>query len=75
MCGGGGKKQDLPPAVDPAEERAKADEEATVKANSKAAADKLRRQKQSLLASGAQGNAAQGQTMSVMAQGKPTLGS
>jgi hypothetical protein len=71
MCGGSG----LPPATDPKAERDAAAAEATAAANAKAADARRNRQKQSLLAAGAQGNTSAATTSSVLAQGKDKLGS
>lgn len=72
MCGGG---PSLPPAPDPKAERVKAETDATVAANAKAADAARAKRNQSLLASGASGvtnnNAT---TSSVLAQGKDKLG-
>ncbi|ANA34462.1 hypothetical protein LMG18090_04039 [Ralstonia mannitolilytica] len=73
MCGGG---PDIPAKTDPAAEREKADALATQSANEKAAALKVARQRQSLLAAGAGGgNGGTPATSTVLAQGKPLLGS
>lgn len=75
MCGGG---PDIPAKIDPAAEREKADALATQSANEKAAALKVARQRQSLLAAGAGGGGGTGgtpATSTVLAQGKPLLGS
>lgn len=71
MCGGG---PSLPPQTDPKEERKAAEADATNTANAKIAADRRRKQQQSLLASGADGSTTQAQTSSVLAIGKDKLG-
>lgn len=72
MCGGG---PSLPPQTDPKEERLKNEAEATTNANAKVAADRRKRQQQSLLATGAAGATGTPATSTVLAQGKQKLGS
>lgn len=72
MCGGG---PSLPPAVDPAAERAKAQADATQAANAKTAAARVAKRNQSLLAAGYQGANNPVATSSVLAIGKDKLGS
>lgn len=72
MCGGG---PDLPPEKDPKQERLKAEADATVAANATAAAERRKRQQQTLLATGAKGNNTPATASTVLATGKPKLGS
>lgn len=67
MCGG----PDLPAAPDPAEERKKADAEATQAANARTAELRRARRGSSLLAAGSAG----GNAGSALAYGKDKLGS
>lgn len=71
MCGG---TPDLPPEKDPKVEREKAEADATVAANAKAAANRRAKRNQTLLASGAQGAPGAATTSSVLAMGKDRLG-
>jgi len=71
MCGG----PSLPPETDPKKERLEAEAEATRKANAEAAQATRARRKQTLMAQGAQGATGTPVTSSVLAQGKPRLGS
>jgi len=72
MCSGG---PDLPPKTDPKAERLQAEADATAKANAASAADRRKRQQQSLLATGAAGATGSPATSSVLATGKTKLGS
>jgi len=72
MCGGA---PSLPPAPDPKAEREQAAADATQAANARAAANRLAKRNQSLLATGAQGSTAPASTSSVLAYGKDKLGS
>jgi ubiquitin len=72
MCGGG---PNLPPQTDPKVERQAAEAEATRAANGKAAEARRSMRQQSLLASGAGGAVGTPVTSTVLAQGKPKLGS
>lgn len=64
------KAPKLPPAVDPAIERQRAENEATAKANAETASRRRSRRASSLLASGASGVEGDAMTGSVLAKAK-----